>query len=129
LIAEIEAGSDIDFKFEVNIRAVESESSNKYLEEGKLIIDDYRDLNLDVSGLPDSFYDGLYYPDGEWNGYPHFTTGTGAHLYFFYTGREADGFWQFDDRGEDHGQDGTEDWYNGGYYYCPQSPDDFFDRI
>ena len=61
---------------------------------------------------PDWFYTGYYYQDGEWNGYPHFTDGMGAHLYWYESG--DGGWWQFDNRE----QDGTNDWYDGGYLWC-----------
>jgi len=48
----------------------------------EVIEDDDESLSLDVSGHPNSFYDGLYYQADEWNGYPHFTTDTGAHFYY-----------------------------------------------
>lgn len=31
---------------------------------------------------PDPWYTGYYFQDGEWNGFPHFTDGMGAHLYW-----------------------------------------------
>jgi len=61
---------------------------------------------------PDWWYTGYYYQDEDWNGYPHFTDGMGAHLYWFESG--SGGWWQFDNRE----QDGTNDWYEGGYFWC-----------
>ena len=71
---------------------------------------------LKVEGHSDDLYNGFYWEDGEWNGYPHLVNDNGMHMYF-YPG-EADGgatgYWQLDDRT----QNGTMDWYNGGYHYC-----------
>jgi len=65
-----------------------------------------------VSDHPDWWYNGYYYQDGVWNGYPHYTDGMGAHLYWLESGEG--GWWQFDNRD----QDGTNDWYDGGYHWC-----------
>ena len=67
-----------------------------------------------ISDHPDFWYNGFYYQDGTWNGYPMFTDGMDAYLYFFDPDMDGSGFWQFDNRA----QDGTNDWYDGGYKYC-----------
>lgn len=52
------------------------------------------------------FYNGDYYEAEDWNGYSHWESAEGAHLYYLDTG-----YWQFDNRV----QDGTQDYYDGGY--------------
>ena len=51
-----------------------------------------------VSMHPDDFYNGDYYPDGNWNGYPHFSSDAGAHLYYLNNDAHPDGYWQLDNR-------------------------------
>ena len=80
---------------------------------------DYTDCYEDCMALyvdhPDWWYSGYYYNDGTWNGYPHFTDGMGAHLYFHESwSGTGSGWWQFDNRV----QDGTNDYFDGGYFWC-----------
>lgn len=75
---------------------------------------------LTISGHPDWFYNSDYYYVDMWNGYPHLSDGMGAHLYYLNTDSNPDGYWQLDNRE----QDGTNDWYDGGYMWCPEGMDD-----
>lgn len=73
-----------------------------------------------ISDHPDFWYNGFYYQDGTWNGYPMFTDGMDAYLYYLDTEHDGSGFWQFDNRA----QDGTNDWYDGGYKWCDNISDE-----
>lgn len=66
---------------------------------------------IDISGNPDDFYNGCYSDAGEWSGAPHMMNDNGAHLYWL--DGEGYGYWQLDNRE----QDGTNDWFDGGYMY------------
>lgn len=57
---------------------------------------------------PVDFYSGFYQDGPEWAG-PHLMNSNGAHLYWLDLGDS--GYWQFDY----HHQDGTIDYYDGGY--------------
>ena len=46
-----------------------------------------------ISNHPDMWYNGWYYQDGEWNGYPMFTDGMDAYLYFLDPDNNGSGFW------------------------------------
>lgn len=52
---------------------------------------------LTVSGHPNNFYNGDYFFEGMWNGYPHFSTGDSgegaAHLYYLNTDEDENGYW------------------------------------
>lgn len=76
---------------------------------------------MDVDGNDNADYNGRYGPSDDWNGYPHFENENGMHLYFLDTDENPDGYWQFDSRE----QDGTNDWYDGGYMYCSEGVDQY----
>jgi len=46
-----------------------------------------------ISEHPDFWYNGFYYQGGEWNGYPMFTDGMDAYLYFLDPDHDGSGFW------------------------------------
>ena len=75
--------------------------------------------SLTIRGHADSLYNGLYCREEDWNGHPHFESQNGMHLFYYDTGWDYGEYWQLDDRD----QDGTSDYYNGGYY--PSSTDDY----
>lgn len=49
-----------------------------------------------ISGHPDDLYNGDYYVAEDWNGFPHFESEKGAHLYYYDVG--SGGYWQLDHR-------------------------------
>ena len=69
---------------------------------------------LTVQGHEDDRYNGRYFASEEWGGRPHFMNEQGMHFYYIDIDDDGSGHWQLDDRD----QDGTHDWYNGGYYWC-----------
>jgi len=64
--------------------------------------------DFSIAGHPDGQYNGCYSVGEDWNGWPHFMSDGGAHLYYYGAGG---GYWQLDY----NDQDGTEDLYDGGY--------------
>jgi len=71
---------------------------------------------LTITGHSDDTFNGIYYQAEDWNSLPHYTkSDRSAHWYYYINGEMDDGyvnFWQLDSRE----QDGTNDWYDGGYY-------------
>jgi len=69
---------------------------------------------LAIAGHADNLYNGLYCREEDWNNLPHFENENGRHLYYYDSSYD---YWQLDYRE----QDGTYDYYDGGYEYATTS--------
>ena len=73
--------------------------------------------SLDISDHPNMNYNGRYNPGGEINGKPLFVNDAGSRLYYYNAGSGGAPSWSLDDRE----QDGTNDYYRGGWTRPPSS--------
>ena len=80
---------------------------------------------LTVQGHEDDRYNGRYFAGEEWGGRPHFVNEQGSHFYYIDVDDDGSGYWQLDDRD----QDGTNDWYSGGYYWCSSGHEELLERF
>ncbi len=72
---------------------------------------------VSVSDHPNDFYNGNFEPQQDINGKPSFRNPNGAILYFYNAGSGGAPSWSMDDRE----QDGSNDWYRGGWTRVPSS--------
>ena len=72
---------------------------------------------ISVSDHPNDFYNGSFELQHDINGKPSFRNSNGAILYFYNAGSGGAPSWSMDDRE----QDGSNDWYRGGWTRVPSS--------
>ena len=72
---------------------------------------------ISVSDHPNDLYNGNFEPQHDINGKPSFRNPNGAVLYFYNAGSGGAPSWSMDDRE----QDGSNDWYRGGWTRVPSS--------
>ena len=108
IIGALDSDGDGSLSLPEIISLVDSDTSNQQYSAGSEIV---------IRDHPNPLYNGLYSPQDEINGKPSFRNGDGAILYYYNAGSGGAPSWSLDDRG----QDGSNDWYRGGWTRVPGS--------
>ena len=108
IIGALDSDGDGSLSLPEIISLVDSDTSNQQYSAGSEIV---------IRDHPNPLYNGLYSPQDEINGKPSFRNGDGAILYYYNAGSGGAPSWSLDDRE----QDGSNDWYRGGWTRVPGS--------
>ncbi len=107
IVDALDADGDGSLNLNEIISLVESNSGDEYSSGS----------GISVSEHPNDFYNGNFEPQHDINGKPSFRNPNGAILYFYNAGSGGAPSWSMDDRD----QDGSNDWYRGGWTRVPSS--------
>lgn len=107
IVSALDSDGDGSLSLSEVISLVESNTDEEYSEGSGITVSDH----------PNPLYNGEYIPQHEVNGKPSFRNSEGAVLYYYNAGSGGAPSWSLDDRD----QDGSNDWYRGGWTRVPSS--------
>tara|TARA_Y100001934_G_scaffold161671_1_gene192853 strand:- start:2189 stop:4264 length:2076 start_codon:yes stop_codon:yes gene_type:complete len=107
IVSALDSDGDGSLSLPEVISLIESDTDEEYSEGSGITVSDH----------PNPMYNGVYTPQNEINGKPSFRNSEGAVLYFYNAGSGGAPSWSLDDRD----QDGSNDWYRGGWTRVPSS--------